>query len=135
HRAWFERHAADGTGTRLVTDDLGVHRTGPLRARGRRGADGLERHAALRAAARPDLSDLGVHRARVLAGVRTGAVGRHGFPTFCSRDVCLRRAREPLVAPVAAEGVRRAAVLLVTDRVVRADAHAADRVDNVVVVV
>ena len=64
HGARLEGHAADRTVTRLVPNNLGVHRAGPLRLRRQhRHALGFQRHPALRTVARADLLDLGVHRA------------------------------------------------------------------------
>src|SRR5450755_2522456 len=75
----LERHATDRTGPRAVANDLGMHRTSPLRPRGSQWHLGFQSHSALRTRSGAGLANLWVHGADVgRARNRRGLRGSHG---------------------------------------------------------
>ena len=124
HSPWLQRHPADRTRARLVADDLGMHRAGPLGPCRHRHRDRLQRHSAFRAGPWSDLTDLRIHRTgctRCPPGGRVHRPRRAGGET-------VRDDRETARGTTRGEVVRRAIVLEMAHSLGRRDHHSADRV-------
>jgi hypothetical protein len=120
----LQRHAADRTATRLVANNLRVHRAGPLGARtDRNRRDRFQRHATVGAATRSALANLGVHRAGIdaVVGCRRLALSRAGVTSRVGDELL---AAVWTAEPVCLSGVFGASAR----RLSRVYVHTADRI-------